>query len=128
MIIIIIVMWVYTFWDGLYISKFKVKNKKELYDRGNDLLLTSLKEGHSLKYQALVYKKFLDQLCDRKLRKESIWRSDHNFGIMCLMALIKLNYVEEQDDPERGLYFPRRKKSRSPKQIETAHHHLCQVL
>tara|TARA_R110000824_G_scaffold136868_5_gene300792 strand:- start:55 stop:369 length:315 start_codon:yes stop_codon:yes gene_type:complete len=101
-----------TFWDGVYISKWRRIPRRELIELGGNLILTGLKEGVSLDKQIVFYKYFLDTLKDRKIKKKRIYRSDHQYGLSCMMALIKLKVIEEEDDPNNGLY-------RHPKQIRT---------
>ena len=97
---------IYTFWDGLLISKFKAVEKGLEYN----LIKRGLLEGRSLDKQILVYKNFLDIIKDRKLNNKPIRRSDHNFSLYCIMALIKLKVIEEEDDPLNGLYYPPKRK------------------
>jgi hypothetical protein len=104
---------IYTFWDGLYISKFHNIDKKELNNLGYNLIKKGLEEGRSIDIQIGVYKHFLDCIKDRKLKRRPIYRSDHNFGLYCIMALIKLKVIDE-DEELNGLYYPpklRRKRT-----------------
>jgi hypothetical protein len=52
----------------------------------------------------------LDNLHNRKINKSPIWRSDHNIGVNCILALIVLKQVDIDNDLE-GLYFPPKRKS-----------------
>lgn len=103
---------IYIFWDGLYISKFHKIKKKELYDLGYKLIKKGLEEGRSIDTQIEVYRYFLDTIKDRKLKKRPIYRTDHNFGLYCIMALIKLKVIDEDDDLN-GLYYPPIKRRRT---------------
>ena len=95
---------IYTFWRGLLISKFKA-TEKDLDQLGYKIIKKGLEEGRSLDTQIVVYKHFLDTIKDRKVKKLPIYRGDHNFGLYCLMALIKLKVIDK-DCPENGLYNP----------------------
>lgn len=103
---------IYIFWDGLYISKFHKIKKKELYDLGYNLIKKGLEEGRSIDTQIEVYRHFLDTIKDRKLKRRPIYRTDHNFGLYCIMALIKLKVIDEDDDLN-GLYYPPIKRRRT---------------
>jgi hypothetical protein len=101
---------IYTFWDGLYISKFHA-TEYELNDFGYKLIKKGLEEGRSIDTQIEVYRHFLDTIKDRKLKRRPIYRSDHTFALYCIMALIKLKVIEE-DEPLNGLYYPPKLKRR----------------
>jgi len=104
---------IYVFWDGVYLSKWNNIDKDKLYGLGYDLIKTALEEGRSINQQILVYKHFLDCMKDRKVKRQRIYRSDLNYGLYCIMALIKLKVIDEDDDIH-GLYYPpklRRKRT-----------------
>jgi len=103
---------VYIFWKGLLISKFKYNTKKELLQVGRDFVEDSLRKGEPLKKQIQVYRFMLDSLYNRKINKSAIWRSDHNIGVNCILALITLKQVDIDSDLE-GLYFPPKRKSKT---------------
>ena len=105
---------VYIFWKGLLISKFKYNTEKELLQIGRDFVEDSLRRGEPLKKQIKVYRFMLDNLYNRKYNKSPIWRSDHNIGVNCLLALIALKQIEKDNERE-GLYFPPKRKKRSIK-------------
>ena len=51
----------------------------------------------------MVYSIFLDNLKDRKDKNKPIRRSDHNYGMNCLMALVKLKVIY-LDDSADGIF------------------------
>jgi hypothetical protein len=99
---------IYTFWDGLLISRFF---ETDINNLAYPLIKKGLEEGRSIDTQIKLYKHFLDTIKDRKLKRRRINRTDHNFALYCIMALIKLKVIEE-DEPLNGLYYsPKRKRT-----------------
>lgn len=94
-----------TFWKGVYLSKWYNLKRDTLLKLGEDLIIKGLEEGRALNIQIAVYTKFLDTIKDRKINKQPIRRSDLQFGLYCMIALIKLKVIEEEDDPLNGLYY-----------------------
>ena len=94
---------IYTWWKGTQISKFYDVPDKELIGYGHTLLRQGFERGISLKRQIMVYTIFLDNLKDRKDKNKPIRRSDHNYGMNCLMALVKLKVID-LDDAEDGIF------------------------
>jgi len=97
---------VFTFWNCLLLSKFNYEDKTQLYNLGRKLLEQGLRQGESLTKQRSIYRMVLQSIFDRKVDDKPIWRSDHEFGLGCMMALIIMKDIPEIDDPTCGLYYP----------------------
>ena len=94
---------IYTWWKGTQISKFYDVPDKELIGYGMTLIRKGLERGVNLKRQIMAYSIFLDNLKDRKDKNKPIRRSDHNYGMNCLMALVKLKVID-LDDSDDGIF------------------------
>lgn len=105
-------MWVYVFWKSKYISKFKYNNKDELLHIGKDFVENNLRHGKNLKLQISIYRRFLDIIYSRKINKQPIRRSDHNLALHSILGLIRLKNIEQEDDPNCGLFFPPKYKKK----------------
>ena len=104
-------MYVYIFWRGVYLSKFKNINKEELILLGKKFTEDNIREGKKIKLQINICQKFLDIMHKRKINKQGIRRADHQIILYSIMNLITLKQIELEDDPNNGLYFaPKRKK------------------
>lgn len=97
---------VYLFWDGILISKFDYKDKKELFDVGKKLLEQGLRGNQPLSKQRYIYRAHLNSISVRKKDRKPVWNSDHQLGLGAMMALIIMKDIEELDDPECGLFYP----------------------
>ena len=106
-------MWVYVFWKGLYLSKFKYNTQDELLKIGKDFIEDSIRSGKNINFQIKIYKSFLDTIYERKKNKQGIRRSDHNLALHSILGLIILRQIELEDDPNNGLFFaPKYKKKK----------------
>ena len=106
-------MFVYIFWKGLYLSKFKYKNKEDLILLGKQFTEENIRSGKNIKFQIKVCNKFLDIMYTRKKNKQGIRRSDHQIILYSIMNLITLKQIDLEDDPNNGLFFaPKYKKKK----------------
>ena len=104
-------MYVYLFWNGLYLSKFKYKTKEGLLLLGKNFVEENIRSGKTIKLQILVYKNYLNTIYERKKNKQGIRRSDHQIVLYTMMALIVLKQIELEDDINNGLFFAPKYKS-----------------
>lgn len=105
-------MFVYLFWNGLYISKFKYKTKEGLLLLGRNFVEENIRNNKNIMFQILVYKDFLNTIYQRKKDKQPIRRTDHQIVLYSMMSLIVLKQIELEDDIDRGLWFPPKYKKR----------------
>tara|TARA_R110000824_G_scaffold314944_3_gene501855 strand:- start:508 stop:852 length:345 start_codon:yes stop_codon:yes gene_type:complete len=100
------------FYKDLFISSFPIHNKIKTYENykyhGEYLIEDTLKRNRiNLKEQILTYKFFINNMYERKKRKESIWKRDHELLMCMVFALIKLKVLDEDD---HILIMPKKKK------------------
>tara|TARA_Y100000592_G_scaffold100911_1_gene183662 strand:- start:1465 stop:1836 length:372 start_codon:yes stop_codon:yes gene_type:complete len=101
------------YYKGLLISSFAL-TKKKTFDRyeyqGQYLILKSMRENLNIKQIKLTLTYFCDIIYKRKLNKQPIRRSDHEYFISCLFGLLKLKVIDN-DEANGYLIMPRRKLS-----------------
>jgi hypothetical protein len=102
------------YYKGLLISSFPL-NKKKTFERysyqGEYLILTSMKENFKIKQIIYTFTHFCNMIYNRKLNKQPIRRSDHQYFISCLFGLLKLKIIEN-DELNGYLLMPRKKLSK----------------
>ena len=90
------------FYKDLFIGSYALSEKRT-YERykyqGEHLLIDTMQQNGflNLERQAFTYKHFIDCICERKRKKENIWRSDYELFLSSIFALIKLNILDEDD-------------------------------
>ena len=97
------------FYKDLLVGSYPLSNLKtyERYKIQGDLfILDSLKHA-SLQFQIKTYTSFCDIINQRKKDGLGIHRSDYEFFLNAIFALIKLNVIDEED----SVYIVGRKKS-----------------
>jgi len=101
------------YYKGLLISSFAL-TKKKTFDRyeyqGEYLILKSMREKLNINQIKLTLTYFCDIIYKRKLNKQPIRRSDHEYFISCLFGLLKLKVIDN-DEANGYLIMPRRKLS-----------------
>ncbi len=101
------------YYKGLLISSFAL-TKKKTFDRyeyqGEYLILKSMREKLNINQIKLTLTYFCDIIYKRKLNKQPIRRSDHEYFISCLFGLLKLKVIDN-DEGNGYLIMPRRKLS-----------------
>lgn len=99
------------YYKGLLISSFPLTKKKtfERYQyQGEYVILTSMKENFKIKQIIFTLTHFCNIIYKRKLNKQPIRRSDHEYFISCLFGLLKLKIIDN-DDLNGYLIMPRKK-------------------
>jgi len=99
------------YYKGLLISSFPLTKKKtfERYQyQGDHLILESMKENFKIKQIIYTLTHFCNIIYNRKLNKQPIRRSDHEYFISCLFGLMKLKIIEN-DESNGYLIMPRKK-------------------
>ena len=86
---------IYTFWDGLLISRFF---ETDINNLAYPLIKKGLEEGRSIDTQIKLYKHFLDTIKDRKLKRRRINRTDHNFRLYCKAYNVDILQKVESDN------------------------------
>ena len=97
------------FYKNLLVGSYPLSNLKtyERYKIQGDLfILDSLKHA-SLQFQIKAYTSFCDIIYQRKKDGLGIHRSDYEFFLNAIFALIKLNVIDEED----SIYIVGKKKS-----------------
>lgn len=88
------------FYNDLLIGSYPLSNFKT-YERykheGDDLIVKSLKTSIPLKLQILTYTSFCNMIYDRKSKKLGIYKTDYQFFLCAVFALIKLKQLEEDN-------------------------------
>jgi len=98
------------FFKGLLISSFPLSKKKTLdkYLYQGDYLIMQSKHIN-IKQQIKTYLHFSNIIYTKKKNKYPIYRSDHELFLSCIMALLRLKIIE--NDEENGyMCFPKCKK------------------
>ena len=101
------------YYKGLLISSFPLtKNKtfKRYQYQGEYLILKSMKENFKIKQIIFTLTHFCNVIYNRKLNKQPIRRSDHEYFISCLFGLMKLKIIDN-DDLNGYLIMPKKKTS-----------------
>jgi len=100
------------YYKGLLISSFpltKKKTFKRYQYQGEYLILKSMKENFKIKQIIYTLTHFCNMIHNRKLNKQPIRRSDHEYFISCLFGLMKLKIIDNNN--ENGyLIMPKKKK------------------
>jgi len=100
------------YYKGLLISSFpltKKKTFKRYQYQGEYLILKSMKENFKIKQIIYTLTHFCNKIHNRKLNKQPIRRSDHEYFISCLFGLMKLKIIDNNN--ENGyLIMPKKKK------------------
>ncbi len=99
------------YYKGLLISSFALTKKKtfERYQyQGEYLILKSMKEKLKIKQIIYTFTYFCNLIYNRKLNKQPIRKSDHEYFISCLFGLMKLKIIEN-DELNGFLIMPKKK-------------------
>ena len=99
------------YYKGLLVSSFPLTNRKTLERykyQGEYLILKSMKEKIKIKQIIFTLTHFCNIIYDRKKKKQSIRRSDHQFFLSCLFGLLKLKIIE--NDESNGYLIMKKKK------------------
>ncbi len=88
-----------TYWNDLLISSLPLGNKKvkDYEDATNRFILQSLKKDINIKDLIMYARAFCNTVFKKKIKKERIDRDEHHAFNMSLLALIRLNQIEEDD-------------------------------
>ena len=84
-------------YKNLLVSKYKTKNPDEILKLGNDLILNGLRNNKSLPLQKKVMKNYMDIFHHRRLNKLKVSSQDHKHFVACLLGLMKLKELEEDE-------------------------------
>ena len=99
------------YYKGLLISSFPL-NKNKTFEKykyqGEYLILKSMKENFKIKQIIYTLTYFCNLIYNRKLNKQPIRKSDHEYFISCLFGLLKLKIIDN-DDLNGYLIMPRKK-------------------
>lgn len=100
------------FYKGLLISSFPLTKKKtvERYINQGEAMIRECKHIPIIK-QIQIYKTMIDLIYNRKLNNQPIWREDHVSLLNCIMALIRLRVME--NDEQNGYFAIGKKKSKN---------------
>tara|TARA_R110002012_G_scaffold11086_1_gene49765 strand:- start:2574 stop:2918 length:345 start_codon:yes stop_codon:yes gene_type:complete len=102
------------YYKGLFISSFPLSKNKRFEDYkflGEQFILDSMiKKNINIKFQLNAYRIFCDKIYERKKNKQAIRKSDHEYFLFSLFALLKLKYID--NDNENGYLVMSRKKLR----------------
>jgi len=99
------------YYKGLLISSFALTNKKtfEKYQyQGEYLILKCMKEDFNIKVMIKAFTEFCNIIYKRKYNKQAIRKSDHNYFLSTLFALLKLKIIE--NDSQNGYFLMPKKK------------------
>lgn len=99
------------YYKGLLISSFALTNKKtfEKYQyQGQHLILKCMKENFNIKVMIKAFIEFCNIIYRRKYNKQPIRRSDHEYFLSTLFALIKLKIID--NDENNGYFIMPKKK------------------
>lgn len=99
------------YYKGLLISSFALTNKKtfEKYQyQGQHLILKCMKENFNIKVMIKAFIEFCNIIYRRKYNKQPIRRSDHEYFLSTLFALIKLKIIDN-DENNGYLIMPKKK-------------------
>lgn len=101
------------FYKGLLISSFPLSKKKTLdkYLYQGDYIIKESKHIN-IKQQIKTYLYFCNIIYIKKKKKYPIYRSDHQLFLSCVMALIRLKIIDNDNEEELSGYmcFPKCKK------------------
>ena len=98
------------YYKGLLISSFALTNKKtfEKYQyQGQHLILKCMKENFNIKVMIKAFTEFCNIIYRRKYNKLSIRRSDHEYFLSSLFALMKLKIIDN-DESNGYLIMPKK--------------------
>lgn len=84
-------------YKNLLVSKYKTKNPDDILKLGNDLILNGLRNNKPLPLQKIVMKKYMDIFHHRRLNKLKVSSNDHDHFVACLLGLMKLKELEEDE-------------------------------
>jgi hypothetical protein len=99
------------YYKGLLISSFPLTKKKTFkrYEyQGQYLILKSMREKLNIKQIIFTLTHFCKLIHIRKKNKKPIRRSDHEYFISCLFALLKLKIIDN-DESNGYLVMPSKK-------------------
>ena len=100
------------YYKGLLISSFPL-TKNKTFERyryqGDYLILKSMKENFKIKQIIYTLTHFCNIIYKRKLNKQAIRKSDHQYFISCLFGLLKLKIIEN-DETNGFLIMPKKKR------------------
>jgi len=86
------------YFKGKLISSFPLSNKKTIvlyFNQGEELIYKS--KGIHIKVQIKTYLHFCNLILNRKNNNQPIRRSDHIYFLNCLMALLRLKIIENDE-------------------------------
>ena len=84
-------------YKNLLVSKYKTKNPDEIMKLGNQLILNGLRNNKPLHLQKIVMKNYMDIFHHRRLNKLKVSSEDHRHFVACLLGLMKLEELREDD-------------------------------
>ena len=97
------------FYNGILISSFPLTKNNDINDyinQGEDLIRKS--KGIPILKQLHLYQTYCDMTYSRKTRNKSIEKNDHILFLACLMALLRLQIIDN-DDNNGYLIMPKKK-------------------
>ena len=86
------------YYKGKLISSFPLSTKKTFQrycNQGEELIFKS--KGINIKTQIKTYTHFCNMILNRKNNNQPIRRSDHIFFLNCLMALLRLKIIDNDE-------------------------------
>lgn len=97
------------YFKGKLICSFPLTKKKTLeryLHQGDDMIISTLKENVSMKCQIRIYLMFCNMIYNRKINNKGIYRSDYVQFLNCIMALLKLKIIDN-DESNGYMTFPK---------------------
>tara|TARA_R100001163_G_C5044922_1_gene182352 strand:- start:492 stop:803 length:312 start_codon:yes stop_codon:yes gene_type:complete len=80
------------------LSKYIIKDEKEILDKGNELILKGLRKKHSLDRIIIVMKGFVDCFHHRRTNKLKVSSEDHLHFVASFLGLMKLKQLHEDNE------------------------------
>jgi hypothetical protein len=98
------------YYKGLLVSSFPLSKQHtmERYQYQGDYIIRHSK-GIPIKNQINAYLHYCNMIHERKLNKQGIRRNDHIYFLNCLMALLRLRVIEN-DELNGFMCFKKKKK------------------
>tara|TARA_R110000803_G_scaffold55904_6_gene112969 strand:- start:2331 stop:2690 length:360 start_codon:yes stop_codon:yes gene_type:complete len=90
------------FYKDIFIASFPLSDTRTVdgYKKNGEwLILSTMRERPELniRNQIYTYTYFLNLMYKRKLNKQKLWRSNYEMILGTVMALVKLNILDEDD-------------------------------
>ena len=86
------------FYNGHLCSTYKVKHEDDQLHLGNDLILQGLRTNKKMKDLINIMSGFVILFQDRRKNKQRVSSDDHEKFVACLLGLIKLKILHNDDN------------------------------